>query len=187
MGKEILKASEALNVAQTQGFEFLKNQIAKYIKMAAERGETSLTWDFSRVDDNIIHNKIYRFFRDLGYSFFETETDGNRIIEMKFEWGEEKEEKEDYDCIYGLIDYETKTSGFENAARYVLNEVHSAARNGLVRAHISIKDMSPRVLERVIKPYRETGFQLEESEDTLTISWAKPLEEFEGLKDKLIK
>lgn len=187
MGKEILKASEALNVAQTQGFDFLKNQIAKHIKRAAERGETSLTWDFSCVDDNIIHNKIYRFFRDLGYVFYEIKTDGDRIIEMKFEWGEEKEEKEDYDCIYGLIDYETKTSGFENAARYVLNEVHSAARNGLVRAYISIKDMSPRVLERVIKPYREMGFQLEENEDFLTISWAKPLEEFEELKDKLIK
>lgn len=177
MGKEILKADEALNVAQTQGFEFLKNQIAKHIKQAAERGETSLTWDFSCVDDATIRGKIYRFFMDLDYSLIVTGTDGKQVTEIEFKWGKEKEEDEGCDCAYGFIDYETKTSGFQNAAIYILNEIHSAARKGLIKAYINIKDMSPKVLERVLKPYRETGFQLEEGEDTLTISWTKPLEE----------
>lgn len=173
MGKEILKASEALNVAQTQGFEFLKNQIAKYIKMAAERGETSTYWDFKYVTNDDLVSRIMDFFVDLGYSVIITDC----ATVIKFSFDETKNEiDEKNESLYEYIRSNIKTEGFKNVVNRISNEILSAAENGLIRTHINIKDISPEILKRVLKPYKETGFQLEESEDTLTISWAKPLE-----------
>ena len=188
MGKEILKASEALNVAQTQGFEFLKNQIAKYIKQAAERGETSLTWVFNCASDDDLIMELIKFFEGLGYSTIAFTMENNRVEEIEFNWGRKELDEQLSFEFYKDMSLTVGIVGLKNVYDHIKNEIVSAARKGLIRTYINIKDVDPMILERIMR-LEKIGFQLKKDEDTLVVSWEKgALEVKEELKKQgLIK
>ena len=65
MEKVKLTAKQAFGLAQTSGKEWLKNQIFKNIRQAAEHGETHLIWDFEPC--KYFFDEINDELRDLGY------------------------------------------------------------------------------------------------------------------------
>lgn len=83
MEKCKLSAKQAFELAQTYGKEWLKNQIFKNIRQAAEHGEDRIVWDFAQNFE--VADEIKNTLLDMGYIIGENGDIDNSVCEIS--WG----------------------------------------------------------------------------------------------------
>ena len=83
MEKVKLTAKQAFGLAQTSGKEWLKNQIFKNIRQAAEHGETSIVWDFEHCMLFVVV-EIQEELRNLGYDVDCVDEDTKTVLRISW-------------------------------------------------------------------------------------------------------
>ena len=106
MEKVKLTAEQAFKLTQTSGKEWLKNQIFKNIRQAAESGEDKIFWDFT---PNLeIADEIKSTLYDMGYKISENSDIDDFVYEIS--WGHE-------DFADSITDSSEKRNDFSQAEK----------------------------------------------------------------------
>lgn len=83
MEKVKLTAKQAQEVIKTDGKKWLENQIFKNIRQAAERGETSIVWDFEHCMLFVVV-EIQEELRNLGYNVDCVDEDTKTVLRISW-------------------------------------------------------------------------------------------------------
>ena len=169
MEKCKLSAKQAFGLAQTSGKEWLKNQIFKNIRQAAERGETHLIWDFEPCKH--FFDEINDELRDLGYLVgnvgdgivntfdisWENETSGSI-------WLGTKKNADGFALLGDLLRYRATTSGFDLISR--------AAEEGKTKIKMDMSDVPKGQINLICKRIEKQGLTVSynESDNLIEIS-----------------
>lgn len=153
MEKVKLTAKQAQEVMKTDGKEWLKNQIFKNIRQAAEHGENRLMWDFENCSDFFF--EIKDEFENLGYSIISNSDVCSTVLEITWE----NDNLETYAGSkqigeYKMIDRLRKLADVDGAmylASTAFTLIAQAAMEGKSRISMDISDVSKERVERLIK------------------------------------
>lgn len=178
MEKCKLSAKQAFGIAQTSGKEWLKNQIFKNIRQAAERGETHLIWDFEpcRYFFDEINNELH----ELGYGVSVTEEGISMILDIYWdtetkipEWIGVKTRDDGTVPLAELLKHRVETSGIHYVAKTAFNLISQAAEEGKNKIKMDVSDISKERVEYLCKIIEKQNFTVsyDEVENFIEISF----------------
>lgn len=179
MEKEILKATDARSVMGTQGFEFLKNQIAKAIKCAAREGDEEFNWRFSDCVNREVVNKLLSFYRELGYCVINC---GDTAI---FNWSEREEHAHCLDI--NKVRADSLNFSFYAFENMIIEEIKRSVNLGKIKVDIDIRDYDEDRMEFLAGEYRDAGYgvEIDYESQIMSISWRQlPKEIIVDMKEK---
>lgn len=156
MEKCKLSAKQAFELAQTSGKEWLKNQIFKNIRQAAERGETHLIWDFEPC--RYFFDEINDELHNLGYGVGVTEEGISMILDIYWdtetkipEWAGMKARDDGTVPLAELLKHRVETAGIHYAAKTAFNLISQAAEEGKNKVKMDVSDISKERVEYLCK------------------------------------
>lgn len=156
MEKCKLSAKQAFGLAQTSGKEWLKNQIFKNIRQAAERGETHLIWDFEPC--RYFFDEINSELHDLGYGVSVTEEGISMILDIYWdtetkipEWAGMKVREDNTVPLAELLKHRVETAGVHYAAKTAFDLISQAAEEGRDRIRMDVSNISKERVEYLCK------------------------------------
>ena len=156
MEKCKLSAKQAFELAQTSGKEWLKNQIFKNIRKAAERGETHLIWDFEPC--RYFFYEINDELHNLGYGVGVTEEGISMILDIYWdtetkipEWAGMKARDDGTVPLTELLKHRVETAGIHYAAKTAFNLISQAAEEGKNKVKMDVSDISKERVEYLCK------------------------------------
>lgn len=158
MEKEKIKANVAMVMSQTTGRDFLKNQIFKNIRQAAERGQNHLFWDFQYCENSL--HFIQRELCDLGYTIRIVADKRDNIIDIswakedvsKVKADDKNEAVENFKCSTPMVENLKeiiKTDGYKYLIRTAMDLISQAAEEGKNRVKMDMTDVSKETVESV--------------------------------------
>lgn len=158
MEKEKFRANIAMVMSQTTGRDFLKNQIFKNIRQAAERGQNHLFWDFQYCENSL--HFIQRELCDLGYTIRIVADNRDNIVDIS--WAREDvlkvktdgktETMESFKCSVPMVENLKeiiKTDGYKYLIRTAMDLISQAAEEGKNRVKMDMTDVSKETVESV--------------------------------------
>lgn len=162
MEKCKLSAKQAFGLAQTSGKEWLKNQIFKNIRQAAERGETHLIWDFEPC--KFFFDEITKELRDLGYLVGIV---GDGIVTtFEISWEDETSgaiwlgamKRDDGSAPLGdLLRYRAETSGYDYLVNSAFDLISRAAEEGKTKTKMDVSDVSKGQIALICRRIEKQG------------------------------
>lgn len=162
MEKCKLSAKQAFGLAQTSGKEWLKNQIFKNIRQAAERGETHLIWDFEPC--KYFFDEISDELRDLGYLVgivgdgIVTTFDISWENEMKGTvWLGAKKNDDGFALLGDLLRYRAETSGYDYLVNSAFDLISRAAEEGKTKIKMDVSDVPKGQINLICKRIEKQG------------------------------
>ena len=177
MEKCKLSAKQAFGLAQTSGKEWLKNQIFKNIRQAAERGKTHLIWDFEPC--KFFFDDITKELRDLGYLVrnvgdgivntfdisWENETSGSI-------WLGAKKNDDGFALLGDLLRYRATTSGYDYLVNSAFDLISRAAEEGKTKIKMDMSDVPKGQINLICKRIEKQGLTVSynESDNLIEIS-----------------
>lgn len=158
MEKEKIRANVAMVMSQTTGRDFLKNQIFKNIRQAAERGQNHLFWDFQYCENSL--HFIQRELCDLGYTIRTVADKRDNIIDiswaredvLKVKTDNKTEAMENFQCLVPIVENLKeiiKTDGYKYLIRTAMDLISQAAEEGRNRVKMDMTDVSKETVESV--------------------------------------
>lgn len=178
MEKCKLSAKQAFGLAQTSGKEWLKNQIFKNIRQAAERGETHLIWDFEPC--RYFFDEINDELHDLGYGVSVTEEGISMILDIYWdtetkipEWAGMKAREDGTVPLAELLKHRVETAGVHYAAKTAFDLISQAAEEGKNKVKMDVSDISKDRVEYLCKIIEKQNFivSYDEVENFIEISF----------------
>lgn len=170
MEKVKLTAKQAQEVTKTTGKEWLKNQIFKNIRQAAEHGENRLVWDFENCSDFFF--EVKKELENLGYSIISNSDVCSTILEITWE----NDNTETYAGSkqidnYKMIDRLRKLAdidGLMYLASTAFTLIAQAAMKGKSQVMMDVSGVSKERKERLIKRLKQE--ELKATEDSFGTS-----------------
>lgn len=182
MERENFSASVAMVMSQTTGREFLKNQIFKNIRQAAERGQNHLIWDFQYCE-NCLHF-IQRELCDLGYTIKTVGDKKDNIVDiswvrddvLKVKSDAKIKATENFECSVSMVESLKeiiKTDGYNHLIRAAMDLISQAAEEGKNRVKMDMTDVSKEMVESVCAWMKKQGVVVvfDEVENFIEISF----------------
>lgn len=179
MEKVKLTAKQAQGIARTIGKEWLKNQLFKNIRQAAERGETHFVWDFR--DCGEFYSDVTRELEELGYGISFVGEELDTIIDI--DWAQDGEvclggckrnpQREFKEKLSLRLREEAKTNGLSYLTRTGFELIEQAAKEGKNKTTIDISDVSKDLVELMGRAFEENGLSVsyDESDSLVEISF----------------
>lgn len=179
MEKVKLTAKQAKGIAHTTGKEWLKNQLFKNIRQAAERGETHFVWDFR--DCREFYSDVTDELEELGYSISFVGEELGTIIDI--DWAQDGEvclggykrnpQRESKEKLSLRLREEAKTNGLSYLTRTGFELIEQAAKEGKNRAALDVSNVPKDLVELMGKAFEENGFSVsyDESDNLIEISF----------------
>lgn len=179
MEKCKLSAKQAQGIARTTGKEWLKNQLFKNIRQAAERGETHFVWDFR--DCGEFYSDVTDELEELGYSISFVGEELGTIIDI--DWAQDGEvclggcktnpQKEFKEKLSLRLREEAKTNGLSYLTRTGFELIEQAAKEGKNRAALDVSNVPKDLVELMGKAFEENGLAVsyDESDNLIEISF----------------
>lgn len=178
MEKCKLSAKQAFGLARTSGKEWLKNQIFKNIRQAAERGETHLIWDFEPC--KYFFDEINDELHSLGYGVGVTEEGISMILDIYWdteakipEWAGMKEREDGTVPLAELLKHRVETAGIHYAAKTAFDLISQAAEEGKNKVKMDVSDISKERVEYLCKIIKRQNLTVsyDEVENFIEISF----------------
>lgn len=182
MEKEKIRANVAMVMSQTTGRDFLKNQIFKNIRQAAERGQNHLFWDFQYCENSL--HFIQRELCDLGYTIRTVADKRDNIVDiswakedvLKVKTDDKNEAMENFKCLMPIVENLKeiiKTDGYKYLIRTAIDLISQAAEEGRNRVKMDMTDVSKETVESVCTWIENQGVNVvfDEIENFIEISF----------------
>ena len=177
MEKVKLTAKQAFGLAQTSGKEWLKNQIFKNIRQAAERGETHLIWDFEPC--KYFFDEINDELRDLGYLVGNVGDGITTTFDISWEnetsgtiWLGARKNADGFVLLGDLLRYRAATSGYDYLANSAFELISRAAEEGKTKIKMDVSDVPKGQINLICKRIEKQGLTVsyDESDNLIEIS-----------------
>ena len=177
MEKVKLTAKQAFGLAQTSGKEWLKNQIFKNIRQAAEHGETHLIWDFEPC--KYFFDEINDELRDLGYLVGNVGDGITTTFDISWEnetsgtiWLGARKNADGFVLLGDLLRYRAATSGYDYLVNSAFDLISRAAEEGKTKIKMDVSDVPKGQINLICKRIEKQGLTVsyDESDNIIEIS-----------------
>ena len=176
MEKCKLSAKQAFGLAQTSGKEWLKNQIFKNIRQAAERGETHLIWDFEPY--KYFFDEINNELCDLGYIVGNVGDGIVNTFDISWEnetsgtiWLGAKKNNDGFTLLGDLLRHRAATSGYDYLVKSAFDLNSRAAEEGKTKIKMDMSDVLKGQINLICKRIEKQGLTVwyDESDNLIEI------------------